>query len=80
MSAFEELENKPREKRTPLEQCIVDAARLEDERDGDYELMDQAAEELADLMEYKNLYNQTAKKLNTANHKLSQIKDIAGKE
>jgi len=31
-----------------------------------------------DLAEYKNLYAQTAKELNTANYKLLQIKDILG--
>lgn len=80
MTKFEKLENKPREKRTPLEQCVVDAARLEDMRDGEYEVIEKAAEELAELMEYKNLYNETAKKLNAANYKLSQINNIAGKK
>lgn len=50
MSAFEELENKPRSERSAIEQCIIDAARLEDMRDGDTTLMEKAAEELA---EYK---------------------------
>ena len=47
MSALEELQNKSRGKRTPLEQCIVDAAILEEaERDGEIELMEQAANDL----------------------------------
>lgn len=49
MSTFEELEQKPREERTALEQCIVDAARLEDMRDGDTTLMEKAVEELNKL-------------------------------
>ena len=48
MNALEELQNKPREKRTPLEQCIVDATTFEEaEHDGEIELMEQAAEDLA---------------------------------
>lgn len=43
---FEQLENTPREKRSPLEQCIIDAARLEDMRDGDYTQMEVAIWEL----------------------------------
>ena len=52
MSEFEgyeelqKLEAKPREQRTPLEKCILDAARLEDLRDGDYAQMEIAAREL----------------------------------
>jgi hypothetical protein len=46
MSEFEELKNKSREKRSPLEQCIVDAACLESIRDGDYTQMEVAAREL----------------------------------
>ncbi len=77
MSKLEKLQEKPREKRTPLEQCIVDAATFEEaEHDGEMEIMEKAAEELADLAEYKRLYNLTAKELNAANSKLSQIKDI----
>jgi len=79
MTAFEELEMKSQAKRTAIEQCIIDAAKLEDMRDGDTTLMEKAAEELAELVEYKNLYNQTAKELNAANHKLSQIKNIYSK-
>ena len=48
MNELEKLQNKPREKRTPLEQCIVDAATFEEaEHDGEIELMEQAAEDLA---------------------------------
>jgi hypothetical protein len=46
---LEELQNKPRTARTALEQCIVDASSLEDMRDGDYTLMEEAIEELEDL-------------------------------
>lgn len=49
MSEFEKLEEKPREERSPLEQCIIDAARLEDMRDGDYSQMEVAARELQNL-------------------------------
>lgn len=46
-NALEELQNKPRGKRTALEQCVVDAALLEEaERDGETELMAQAAYDL----------------------------------
>lgn len=46
-NALEELQNKPRGKRTAIEQCIVDAALLEEaERDGKTELMAQAAYDL----------------------------------
>jgi hypothetical protein len=48
MSALDELESKPNEKRTPLEQCVIDAYVLEEERgNGDYTQMEQAAAELA---------------------------------
>jgi hypothetical protein len=47
MNALEELQDKPREERTPLENCIVDAATLEEaERDGEVEWIDKAAHEL----------------------------------
>lgn len=47
MTKLEELQDKPREKRTPLEQCIVDAATFEEaERDGEIELMEKAADQL----------------------------------
>jgi hypothetical protein len=49
MTTLNELENKSREDRTPLENCIIDAMLLEDERDGDYTLMEQAIAELDDL-------------------------------
>ncbi len=81
MNKLEELQNKPREKRTPLEQCVVDAATFEEaEHDGEIELMEQAAEDLAALQTeskyYKELYNEVAAKLNTANSKISRIHDI----
>jgi len=77
MSKLEVLRSRSREKRTPLEQCIVDAATFEEaEHDGEFEIMEAAADELVELREYKRLYNLTAKELNTANHKLSEIKDI----
>jgi hypothetical protein len=80
MNKLEELQEKPRDKRTPLEQCIVDAAILEDERDGEYDVMEKAAEDLAELTEYKTLYNRIAKELNTANHRLSRVRDIVIQE
>lgn len=46
---LEELQDRPYENRTPLEQCIVDAASLEDMRDGDYSRMDLAIVELENL-------------------------------
>jgi hypothetical protein len=47
MNALEELQEKPRGERTPLENCIVDAATLEEaERDGEVEWIDKAAYEL----------------------------------
>jgi hypothetical protein len=50
--ALKELQNKPREKRTPIEQCIVDATTFEEaEHDGEIELMEQAAADLEELME-----------------------------
>ena len=48
---LEELQNRPREERSPLENCIVDAARLEDERDGDYTVVELALDELEYLRE-----------------------------
>lgn len=52
MNAFEELQNKPRENRTLLENCIVDAATLEDaERDGETEPMENAAKVLFSVYE-----------------------------
>ena len=49
MSALDDLRNKPRGKRTPLEQCILDAENLEDMRDGDTALMELAIAELDHL-------------------------------
>jgi hypothetical protein len=47
MNALEELQEKPREKRTPIEQCIVDATTFEEaEHDGEIELMEKAANDL----------------------------------
>jgi hypothetical protein len=47
MNALEALQNKPREKRTPIEQCIVDATTFEEaEHDGEIELMEKAANDL----------------------------------
>lgn len=47
MNALEKLQNKSREERTPLEQCIVDAATFEEAvHDGETELMEQAANDL----------------------------------
>lgn len=77
MTKLEELQAKRREKRTPLEQCIVDAVTFEEaEHDGEIEVMEKAVEELMELREYKRLYNTTARLLNTANNKLSFIQDI----
>jgi hypothetical protein len=51
-NALKELQDKPREKRTAIEQCIVDAALLEEaERDGEIELMEKAAADLEELMD-----------------------------
>jgi hypothetical protein len=50
MSELEKLQNKPRHKRTPLESCVVDAAIFEEaEHDGEIEIMEQAARDLARL-------------------------------
>ena len=47
MNALEELFKKPRGERTVLENCIVDAALLEEaERDGETERMEEVAEAL----------------------------------
>lgn len=46
MTTLDELIDKPREERTPLEQCIVDSVALEDMRDGDYGLQELAVAEL----------------------------------
>jgi len=81
MTKLEELQEKPRNKRTALEQCIVDAATFEEaEHDGEIELMEQAAEDLAELEAYKKLYNQTAKEMNAVKMQLSKIRDIAIQE
>jgi predicted house-cleaning noncanonical NTP pyrophosphatase (MazG superfamily) len=39
----------------------------------------EATEYLAELEEYKKLYNEVAEFLNTANHKLSQISTLANR-
>lgn len=45
---LEKLQEKPREERTPIEQCIVDATTFEEaEHDGEIELMEKAANDLA---------------------------------
>lgn len=69
MSKLEEIHNKPYEKRTPLEQCIVEAELLEDQRDGDYELMEKAAEELAVYIEQNRI-------IRTLNESGFQIVDL----
>lgn len=47
MNALEKLFKKPRGERTVIENCIVDAALLEEaERDGETERMEEAAEAL----------------------------------
>jgi hypothetical protein len=52
MTELEKLQEKPRGKRTPLEQCIVDATTFEEaEHDGEIELMEQAAEDLGSARE-----------------------------
>ena len=51
---YEELQKlaaKDRDNRSPLEQCIVDAAALEGMRDGDYAQMEAAARDLRFLVE-----------------------------
>ena len=40
----------------------------------------EATEYLAELEEYKKLYNEAAKLLNSANHKLSQISTLANRQ
>jgi hypothetical protein len=46
-NALKELQNKTREQRSPIEQCIVDAATFEEaEHDGEMKLMEQAASDL----------------------------------
>jgi hypothetical protein len=48
MTELKKLQAKPRNKRTPLEQCIVDATTFEEaEHDGEIELMLDAADTLA---------------------------------
>jgi hypothetical protein len=48
MTELEKLQAKPREKRTPLEQCVVDATTFEEaEHDGEIEIMLDAADILA---------------------------------
>jgi hypothetical protein len=49
MSELQKILDQPYGTRPPLEQCISDAVTLEDERDGDYTLIEQAAQELARL-------------------------------
>lgn len=49
---LEKLQDKPRGKRTPIEQCIVDATTFEEaEHDGEIELMEQAAKDLQTMRE-----------------------------
>jgi hypothetical protein len=51
-TALEILQDKPREERTPIEQCIVDATTFEEaEHDGEIELMEKAATDLEELMD-----------------------------
>ena len=50
MNELEKLQNKTRAERTPIESCIVDAAIFEEaEHDGEIELMEHAANDLAAL-------------------------------
>jgi hypothetical protein len=50
MNPLEKLQDKPHNKRSPLEQCIVDAATLEEaERDGDMTIPELGARELDHL-------------------------------
>lgn len=49
MTKLEDLRNKPPQKRSPIEQCILDAERLEDMRDGDTAVMELAIAELENL-------------------------------
>ena len=52
MTTLENLQKKPREKRTPIESCIVDAAIFEEaEHEGEIELMEKAANQLANAQE-----------------------------
>jgi hypothetical protein len=50
-SELEKLQEKPRDKRTPIEQCIVDATTFEEaEHDGEIEIMEQAAKDLVEII------------------------------
>lgn len=51
---LQEILEKDRDERTALEQCIVDATRLEDMRDGDYTEIEKAVAELNDLIKRAN--------------------------
>lgn len=91
MSKLEELEQKPRDKRSPIEQCILDAARLEDEHDGDTAIMELAIAELDALREKRlegissyDIANAAVDELfvsgdRTTAHRLA-LKDVNGKD
>lgn len=53
---------------------------LIDTSDVTVEKKQEATEYLAELEEYKKLYNEVAQLLNTANHKLSQISTLANRQ
>lgn len=55
MSAFDELMRKPIEERTPLERCITEAAHFRMNRNDDATLMEQAAEDLAEINKNLNV-------------------------
>ena len=79
MTAWDDLKKKGNsdEKLSPIELAIFN---LWHETQGFEPQAESAAASLAtlqaDLTYYKQLYNEVAAKLNTANHKLSQIKDF----
>lgn len=86
MNALEKLQNKPREKRNPLEQCVVDAAVFEEaEHDGEIELMEQAAEMLEvfagakDVIDKLQSKNEALKsQVNNLNLLLAQLEEKNG--
>jgi hypothetical protein len=83
MNALEELQEKPREERTPLENCIIDAATLEEaERDGEVEWIDKAAHELrfmrANEQSLITVSDELHRKINAAIAALKKAKSIFG--
>jgi hypothetical protein len=73
MNAFEAIQNKTRGERTPLEQCIHDAAGLEDMRDGEYDLMEKAADDLVELVHAARQRTRNDIKVNTMLKQTSMV-------